>query len=575
MRFDGKNWTYIPHRERLVSSDVENMIEDSRGRMWFATRCGLSCFDGSTWRTWTEGDGLYQNSIIGVAAAADGAIWCSSGGVLTRFDGEQFTPYPPPEGEDTPENRFYVTNISIDTEGTVWTGVRKTIRTSDGGSRVVGIWRFRNGAWELFPIDSGSAGYFSRGVVPDDRGLIWLTSSEGMASWDGTRIREYRVNSIGHVLPVEIVPEGDTIWITGRDSPAVTYVSQFRDGVWNIFDPGNGQRTGAYFLETDGMGRKWFSTSSVTVWEADSLRVVIPFGEMPYNSSPAFAVDRNGLVWMGTGQKDKGIFSWDGSSWRNYTVADGLVSNRIHRLEFDAAGVLWVAAEGGISRFDGRTWRSWPLGEAIYRIAFGQNGVTWFSSYQSAYRLENEEIEKFSNPAGLSNPSFQSLAVDANGIVWAGTWAVGVLRFDGREWTQYATANGLLSDRAGAIGIDKYNRKWIATSAGLCVLDDDGPVAVTNGPPAPFMLHGNYPNPFNPSTAIEFSLPAASRVKLTVYDTTGQIVRELASGMLPAGKHSLAWEGRDDAGRPVSSGLYFARLAVGDRVLVHKMLLLK
>jgi outer membrane protein assembly factor BamB len=90
-----------------------------------------------------------------------------------------------------------------------------------------------------------------------------------------------------------------------------------------------------------------------------------------------------------------------------------------------------------------------------------------------------------------------------------------------------------------------------------------------------FALLMNTPNPFNPSTAISFNLPASGKATLIVYDITGRKVRELVSGMLSAGKNTAVWDGRDDSGRPVSSGVYFSRLTMGKKAVVGKMLLMK
>lgn len=101
------------------------------------------------------------------------------------------------------------------------------------------------------------------------------------------------------------------------------------------------------------------------------------------------------------------------------------------------------------------------------------------------------------------------------------------------------------------------------------------PTAVNEQAPSEFSLQGNYPNPFNPSTTIEFSLPASGPVNLSVFAITGQKVRELVNGQLEAGKHSLSWDGRDVTGKAVSSGVYISRLSMGNRVISKSMTLAK
>jgi len=88
-------------------------------------------------------------------------------------------------------------------------------------------------------------------------------------------------------------------------------------------------------------------------------------------------------------------------------------------------------------------------------------------------------------------------------------------------------------------------------------------------------LHGNYPNPFNPSTTISFSLGCTERVVIDVYNVRGQRVRSLVDGVYGAGEHSVVWNGVSDAGVGVGSGVYFYRMVSGGFTGVRKMLLLK
>ena len=98
----------------------------------------------------------------------------------------------------------------------------------------------------------------------------------------------------------------------------------------------------------------------------------------------------------------------------------------------------------------------------------------------------------------------------------------------------------------------------------------DGPASVR-----PY-LSPNFPNPFNPATAIQFRVPSpGGRVALAVYDLSGRLVRTLVDGEKNGGEHTVVWRGLDDSGRQVGSGVYFYRLEVGDTKLERKMVMLK
>jgi flagellar hook assembly protein FlgD len=83
------------------------------------------------------------------------------------------------------------------------------------------------------------------------------------------------------------------------------------------------------------------------------------------------------------------------------------------------------------------------------------------------------------------------------------------------------------------------------------------------------------PNPFNPYTRIDFELDRARPVRLAVYDLAGRLVRRLVDRTLEAGRHNTVWDGRDQRGLRVASGVYFYRLESGDLLRTRKMVLLK
>jgi len=99
--------------------------------------------------------------------------------------------------------------------------------------------------------------------------------------------------------------------------------------------------------------------------------------------------------------------------------------------------------------------------------------------------------------------------------------------------------------------------------------------AVNPSSPSKFALSQNAPNPFNPSTTINFSLPQAGEASLVIYGPTGQVVRTLVNNVVDAGQHTVVWDGTDNSGRPVASGVYIYRLVSGDNVANNRMVLVR
>jgi len=124
---------------------------------------------------------------------------------------------------------------------------------------------------------------------------------------------------------------------------------------------------------------------------------------------------------------------------------------------------------------------------------------------------------------------------------------------------------GITRPQGSACDIGAFERQL-----GVGVNENEASEAVTD-----YTLAQNYPNPFNPNTTISFTLPKASEVRLEIYTSTGQLARKLASGKFASGSHQLVWDGKDDHGRPVTSGVYLFVLKAGNFVAQRKLVLAK
>ncbi len=142
------------------------------------------------------------------------------------------------------------------------------------------------------------------------------------------------------------------------------------------------------------------------------------------------------------------------------------------------------------------------------------------------------------------------------------TFAAGTLGLRGN------VANGALWDN-----VVLYDVPGAAKAATVAALDEQSKPAADL--PTAYALYPNYPNPFNPQTAVRFDLPEAQRVSLMVYDISGRRVKTLVEAEMPAGRHQASWDARNDDGVPVATGIYFIRLRAGNFSHVHKAALLK
>lgn len=136
-------------------------------------------------------------------------------------------------------------------------------------------------------------------------------------------------------------------------------------------------------------------------------------------------------------------------------------------------------------------------------------------------------------------------------------------------WIDELEESFLLSPGATVQSVTLDPDRWVLCDIVRIFTDGGGET-----PPALFLAQ-NFPNPFNPSTTIRFGLSQPGSAAVRIYDAGGSLVATLIDGSLDGGAHEIRWNGTDDSGDPVSSGVYFCRLSAGGEVLTAKLVLLK
>jgi hypothetical protein len=160
----------------------------------------------------------------------------------------------------------------------------------------------------------------------------------------------------------------------------------------------------------------------------------------------------------------------------------------------------------------------------------------------------------------------------ANFVVYRATGADGQTLLLGAAVVATGANSFAISDATGEPGASYRYRVEVQDGDSAWVLFETAAIEIQR---SPLRLAQNLPNPFNPQTKIEFSLPRAGHVVLGIFDVSGRQVARLVDGAMTAGTHAEVWTGQDDAGNPVASGTYFYRLDADGASLVRKMVLLK
>jgi putative hemolysin len=433
----------------------------------------------------------------------------------------------------------------------------------------------------------------------DNQGIegIWFIKNSWGTGWgeDGYMRIEYECSNIGFggcwvryadpltVRPADPVPP---VLVPEEATPVAVVIEERSDG----YVPGTG------FLHYRYGGGDFLTAELVQV-EGDLYEAVLPpadcddapefylsasgarFGEV---TSPARAPDelhRSHVGLLAT------VFADDFEEHRGWTVSDGdnLIDGSWERgvpvgggdrgdppTDYDGSGSCYLTGnedgdsdvDGGATRLISRRIDIGPADDVIVRYALWYTNCIGNNPNEDVLRVYLRGTGNWTlvDAVGPETP----LPIDWHEYSFAVgdlvDWSTGLtVRFDASE------------DASGSVveaGLDAFS-----VSALVC---DASGVADDAASTRQLALEANRPNPFSAETRISFSLPREGRVELSVYDAAGRLVRTLlASELRPAGEQTVAWDGRDGAGRSVAAGAYFCRLTADGEVVTKKMVLLR
>jgi len=199
----------------------------------------------------------------------------------------------------------------------------------------------------------------------------------------------------------------------------------------------------------------------------------------------------------------------------------------------------WIMYRGG----GGPRSRYW-IDENGYKLGYSSSDIDKLFTYNL---VTGESLALFPVPPPV-NLSWATFSPDGSEIIYYYRNSEGQIEDNGMFRTDFDTSVAM-----------KYS----------------GAVSVETIVPEDFALNTPYPNPFNPTTTIEFTLPSAGFAELSVYNVSGQKIRELVSSDMDPGSHSILWDGNNESGEAVSSGVYISQLTTGNKMIARRMTLMK
>lgn len=201
--------------------------------------------------------------------------------------------------------------------------------------------------------------------------------------------------------------------------------------------------------------------------------------------------DKNGNLWFGT--NGEGVCRFDGKGLSYYSTYNGLSGNQVTAIMEDADKNIWCATSGGVSRFNGRTFTNFTMKEGltdnwVWSLYQDSKGTIWAGTLQGLCRFDGNKFIPFLLPAtkvqqpvaSLSLQRVSAITEDKSGRLWFGTDGGGAYAFDGREFTNVTTTEGLGANNISCIVQDRKGNLWFGSMNGGVSMYDGKTFTVFN-----------------------------------------------------------------------------------------------
>jgi ligand-binding sensor domain-containing protein len=378
-RFDGETWTTYTEEDGLAGNWVSDIAIAPDGALWLATAGGLSRFDGTAWQTFVTADGLVSDEVTSVAVAADGLVCAGTDVGISCFNGASWTTYT----SGGPASNL-VPSIAVAPDGTVWAGSGQPVPAPENTGR--GVSRFDGEEWTVLTEADGLADNTVVDIAVEPGGVVWFATGDpddapaSVSRFDGETWTTYMPDEYVYgkeVRSIAIGPDG-IVWL-GAPDELTRYDPSLDSGqaeeAWRTYD------VPAVHVAVGPEG---------TVWLASASRVSRFIQGKSYGVSGmetrrinGIAAGPEGTLWVGT--TDDGLLYYNGDAWTAYTTDDGLLDNYVADVTVAADGTVWAAVGGGAARFDGTAWVSFDrmdglASDGVFSVAVGPDGTVWFGT---------------------------------------------------------------------------------------------------------------------------------------------------------------------------------------------------
>ena len=375
-----------------------------------------------SWKKIDLFNGMLSNGVYDLLIGSDGLLYVATFNGLSIYDGQSVVSYNFKQG--LPNS--YINRLFEDSKGNIWMGYEYK-----------GVVKWNNGIIKKYDHKDGLIGNSVRAINEDQNGNILFGTERGLSIYDGETFENLNYSDglgNGGVNAIEV--DGKNIWLGGVQ-PAGTLTLYNGTALKNFKIPNS----------------SLFGLSINDIKKAD-----------------------DGKIWFT--DQFRGLFSYDGQNFRNYTIMDGLPDNQANALYIESNNSIWVTTNNGVAIFNGETFRTIYEPDNDNALSFGptsavtksKDGVFFFGQGNRGVIIyDPNSLRNITKADGFERSPISDIQFDKDGNLWAtGWWGSGIQLIENEKITKNITMeDGLPSARVNEIDFTSDGTMWIATRNGV------------------------------------------------------------------------------------------------------------
>jgi len=300
-------------------------------------------------------------------------------------------------------------------------------------------------------------------------GYLWVGTSGGLARFDGDRfitMQSAQIPALGTRAIFGFMEDSaDRLWIGYSEGAAIHHNGRFEVAFGR--EVTNGRRVWGFAQDREG-GVWAASENGLVYWKNGVKKLYRQADGLPTDRLRSVAFDSKGILWIGT--TGGGLVSFDGSRFK---ALQEPLHKAVRYVLPDPRSGVWVAtAGGGLAHVDGQIVKRYGVADGLptdqlTALSFDAMGSLWIGTWGAGLcRLRDGRFSSISNASGLAGGQIWSVHADREGNIWVGTWVAGLNRLKSRDFVVLGTPEGLSHDNVRSVLHAHDGSAWIAVSGG-------------------------------------------------------------------------------------------------------------